>query len=55
MLPEKPRSHSLDGMGVVSVVKEELDEKLLPSRETVEKDEERPVEKPRSLLEKLKS
>lgn len=37
---EKPWSHSLDSMRVVSVVKEELDEKLLSSAEAVEKDEE---------------
>jgi hypothetical protein len=39
-LPEKPWSHSLDSMRVVSVVKEELDEKLLSSAKAVKKDEE---------------
>ena len=54
-LPKKPRSHGLNSVSIVSVVKEELDKKFFATGEAVEEDEERPVEKPCSLLEKLKS
>ena len=54
-LPEKPWSHSLNSMSVVSVVKEEFDEELLSSAKPVEKDKERPMEKPCSLLKELES
>jgi len=42
-------------MSVVSVVKEELDQEFFSSAEAVEKDEKRPVKKPRSLLKELES
>ena len=42
-------------MSVVSVVKEKFDEELLSSAKPVEKDKERPMEKPCSLLKELES
>ena len=52
-ISEKPRCHCLNCVSVVWIVEEEFDEQFFAARKAVEKDEKRPVQEPRPLLQQL--